>query len=338
MGGESSFWDISEEPAYANICGFTHDEFDRFIGGPLAAEFAEGRFRGTKFGSFADFKSALFEMYDGYSWNGLDRLLNPFSLLNALYHKNLRPYWFLSVSPRFLAPYVKADPVAALDLDNSTMTHDSLMNQSAGKKLDFVPLLYQTGCLTLKKPEEDSLFSLKIPNTEVREAWERIAAETLLDDTIEGGAERLGYSLKIALQYKNEQALEKGLSELARPLGGFPARLRERAFLLFVSACLESLGVVATKLEKASEGGAASGIFFVCAGKSENKREEFLLVVKQVECGPQQSAPTLEEAFAGGLEAAEAKRKKAFSRSFPNMRRMRRRGMPQPRVGTRASE
>jgi hypothetical protein len=316
FSGANSFKDISESPDYANICGITYDEFDRFIEGPLKTEFAEGRFKGTKFSTFAEFKSALVEMYDGYSWNGVDKLFNPFSLLNALSDKELNQYWFGSGTPTFLVRYVKNNPVRAVYLENATMSKRSLMAQSVAKKFAFAPLLYQTGYLTLKKPAEGSLYSLKIPNTEVRDAWEEFAVESLLDDTVEGGFENLGEEIKIALLTKDEKLLEKSVSKLMGSIDLFPSELRERTFQFMIAVTLTATGVRAVKMEKVLEKKVRCDIFFDVEGESESERKGVLLEIKQVEYGPQQSLPTLEEVFTKKLEEAGAQLKQYYEPLF----------------------
>jgi hypothetical protein len=63
--------------------------------------FDEGRFGNTEFNDAKVFIEALTNMYDGYSWNGVDRLFNPFSLLKAVKNKELQPYWYKSGTPTF---------------------------------------------------------------------------------------------------------------------------------------------------------------------------------------------------------------------------------------------
>ena len=45
--------------------------------------------------------------YDGYSWNGKDRVYNPFGVLKFLSHLEFNNYWFATGTPSFLLKQMK---------------------------------------------------------------------------------------------------------------------------------------------------------------------------------------------------------------------------------------
>jgi hypothetical protein len=67
--------------------------------------------RGTA-GDIADMpslKRAISGWYGGYSWDGVNRVLNPFSLLNFLKKSLFGKYWYATGSPRFLIELVRKE-------------------------------------------------------------------------------------------------------------------------------------------------------------------------------------------------------------------------------------
>jgi hypothetical protein len=180
FSGANVFYDISEDDDYANICGITLSEFETCIAGPLKDMFSRGLFKNGTYASYEDFRDALFEMYDGYTWNNVDKILNPFSLLNALKKLELKPYWFQSGTPTFLAKLIRLNPKKALNLENAMMREKDLATQTADH-LSLVPLLYLTGYLTRAFPPKNRIYTLKFPNEEVRVAYNELTMNTLLN-------------------------------------------------------------------------------------------------------------------------------------------------------------
>jgi hypothetical protein len=163
------FDDISEYEDFANICEITMAEFEAHLPTPLAEMFDEGLFKNSGYTDFAFFRAALILMRYGYSWNGFDRILNPFSPLKAIHNKRLDHYWRASGTPSFLVKFIKSKPAKALKFDNISMSKASLKAQIV-ENLSLTPLLCQTGYLTLASPPSGEIHDLKIPNLKVRQA------------------------------------------------------------------------------------------------------------------------------------------------------------------------
>ncbi|MDR1166777.1 MAG: AAA family ATPase, partial [Deltaproteobacteria bacterium] len=84
----------------ADICGFTYEEFDNCFADRFQITLDIFKKKGLlgKNCGVSDFREAIFKQYDGYSWDGNTRVLNPYSLLNAFENGNLDNYWF-SIEP-----------------------------------------------------------------------------------------------------------------------------------------------------------------------------------------------------------------------------------------------
>ncbi|MDR1603703.1 MAG: ATP-binding protein [Gracilibacteraceae bacterium] len=154
--------DISMNNEYANICGMTAEE--------LANNFEPELWALAKANDM-NREEVMAEMkarYDGYSFcRKVGGIYNPFSILNTLKTKEFRNYWFRTGTPTFL---VKSLAESNLNLvrfnDGITVNDDELTDYRAGSG-DIVPLLYQSGYLTIKS-YADGDYTLGFPNAEVR--------------------------------------------------------------------------------------------------------------------------------------------------------------------------
>ncbi len=154
--------DISLEDAFADICGWSEKELiDNFL--PGIETLAEKRKE-----SFDDTLGALRKYYDGYLFTEEgSRLYNPFSILKALKKKRIDPYWFDSGTPTFLAKRIKALGTYPPDLNGKMCTREELIAVGLND-IDPVPLMFQTGYLTIASFNEDlNIYELRFPNTEV---------------------------------------------------------------------------------------------------------------------------------------------------------------------------
>jgi hypothetical protein len=116
----------------------------------------------------------LRDAYDGYHFcEDTEGIYNPFSLLNALKSNRVGSYWFASGTPRFLIEmlkrYKQRGSFKLEDLDRTRPITERVLDSPIESQKDPLPLLYQSGYLTIKDYErESSLYVLSIPNTEVR--------------------------------------------------------------------------------------------------------------------------------------------------------------------------
>lgn len=111
----------------------------------------------------------LKKQHDGYSFSReSEKPYNPFSLLETLRAGRLENYWYETGIPAFLVNLIKRDDFdpKALEITEG-MTLDILRN-SEPKAQNPVPILCQTGYLTLKEyHREFDEFILGFPNDEV---------------------------------------------------------------------------------------------------------------------------------------------------------------------------
>jgi len=160
--------DISLSPRYADICGITHEEFDRYLSGAVS------RLSADLYLAEKTVRDAVFQKYDGYSWNGKTRLFNPWSLISFFNNEGIfNNYWYESGSPSFLFDLIKKDPHAFAAGKEYMITADS-WNTSDITSLNLIPVMFMTGYLTAADATRDlsgQKFRLDMPNDEVRHSF-----------------------------------------------------------------------------------------------------------------------------------------------------------------------
>ena len=157
---------ITMKNEYASVCGFTEEE--------LLANYQED------IQELADeneltYDEALAELryhYDGYHFSAKSPgIYNPFSIINALDDKEFNSYWFTSGTPTFLVELLQNKGYDMLQLDD-IWTSDKRFDAPTEKISDPVPVLYQSGYLTIKEYDKRSKqYRLGFPNEEVRQGF-----------------------------------------------------------------------------------------------------------------------------------------------------------------------
>ena len=160
--------DISMEFAYSSICGITEEELHTAMGESIAEL---GAANGM---TVEETKMKLKEMYDGYHFNhrSMD-IYNPFSILNTFAKKEFGDYWFETGTPTFLVELMMECGYNLNKLMKEYATADSLNGLETMSK-DPVPILYQSGYLTIKDYEKEfKTYILGFPNKEVENGFIR---------------------------------------------------------------------------------------------------------------------------------------------------------------------
>ena len=154
---------VSMLPEYSAICGITEEELYTVFKEDIAMLAEEYEC------SAEEMRQRLKEQYDGYHFSGKSAdIYNPFSLLKAFSQKELKDYWFESGTPTFLIQQMRRfnTDVTSLDgIEAAAPTFDRPTEAMNGA----LPLLYQSGYLTIKSYDRDfGTYLLGIPNMEVR--------------------------------------------------------------------------------------------------------------------------------------------------------------------------
>ena len=154
---------ISMDEPYAAICGISEDE--------IRSQMEEDVDRLAKNLEVTPEEALmkLKENYDGYhfTYPSPDRY-NPFSLLTAMEKGKIGSYWFGSGTPTYLIKMLDKFGVKPSEIGRKQLK-SSAFDAPTETMTDAVPLLYQSGYITIKDYNKMlDLYTLDIPNKEVR--------------------------------------------------------------------------------------------------------------------------------------------------------------------------
>ncbi|MCD8386171.1 MAG: ATP-binding protein [Bacteroidales bacterium] len=162
FSGPNNLTDISMNKKFATLCGITQEE--------MLANFESGieDIADDHDWSFDDTVEALRLKYDSYRFTrSKEKVYNPFSLLNAFTTTELDDFWVKSGTSKVFVKYLSNANFDLLELQDLWVNKKRM--EDIFKKNDSIPLLFQTGYLTIVDTRGD-LFRLAIPNGEVRSA------------------------------------------------------------------------------------------------------------------------------------------------------------------------
>lgn len=155
---------ISMDEAYAGICGITKEELLTQMSDDID-RLAE-KLSITRENAIQQLK----DNYDGYHFTyPSPDIFNPYSLLNCFSKEKIGAYWFGSGTPTFLIEMMRKFGTTPMDIGESEMADVSDFDAPTETMESIVPLLYQSGYVTIKGyDEETNLYELGIPNKEIR--------------------------------------------------------------------------------------------------------------------------------------------------------------------------
>jgi hypothetical protein len=173
--------DVTMNPSFATIAGFTPNDLDRLFADRLARVAGGRRDRGLPFADPDSLRAEVFRWYDGYSWDGANRVFNPYSLLRFFSDERFNAYWYATGTPKFLVDYLARRPGGFPELDRQTITEVEL-DSHAIEEAPLPSLLFQSGFLTVTavdRSQEMEVYHLGFPNREVTESLSRVLFRSL---------------------------------------------------------------------------------------------------------------------------------------------------------------
>jgi hypothetical protein len=212
--------DITLRNPYVGICGFTEAEFDGLFTGYIAAYREAMHTLGAPDGSkeLNQIRHDIFDWYDGFSWDGVTRVFNPFSLLCFFKDFEYNPYWFSTGTPTFLVEHFRNRPGDYAAIQEAEVT-ERILDSHDIENAPLVSLLFQTGFLTVHKKDRFArppVFSLGFPNVEVGQSISELFLSSLESADIAADPYSLDYiqAMTTALDSGNPEALAEPLSGL----------------------------------------------------------------------------------------------------------------------------
>jgi Predicted AAA-ATPase/PD-(D/E)XK nuclease superfamily len=160
--------ELSMDDHFCGICGITPTELETYFSEEL-----------NVFDS-----SKIKKWYNGYHWGLGESVYNPFSLLNFFISGGqFKNYWFETGTPTFLVNLAKK--YQKYDYENTKIRAIQLSAYDV-ERLQIIPLMFQTGYLTIKNYiEEDDIYELGYPNEEVRQSYLEMLADSYTNSQYE---------------------------------------------------------------------------------------------------------------------------------------------------------
>jgi hypothetical protein len=157
FSGLNNITDITLNPKYGNICGYSQNDID------------------TTFKEYLKDVDLikLKEWYNGYSFLK-DKMYNPFDILQFISNNRVfKNYWFETGTPSFLVELIKKENYFLPQLANLKVGEE-LLNSFDIENIKLEVVLFQAGYLTINKVTEKRRggleYHLKLPNKEVKQS------------------------------------------------------------------------------------------------------------------------------------------------------------------------
>jgi hypothetical protein len=221
--------DITFHKDFHNMLGYTQSEIHHYFM-PHLQFIAQENDK-----SIDDLWKEIKFWYNGYSWNGKDKLYNPFSVLCYLDAREVRNFWFESGTPKMLINLLRKEWLYDLRNLKASM---SLISNFDIDNLNPETLLFQTGYLTISEVDKYDRFVLNYPNKEVEQSM----LQYLLADYAHN-------QRNVALSYEIITAIENNdMDYLCQTLNQLFAAIPYQIFQNHSEAYFHSIIFIALKL------------------------------------------------------------------------------------------
>lgn len=167
FSGLNNLANLTLDPRYATICGYTEAELDHYFTAYLAAWAPAANT------DVATLRVKLKDWYNGYYFDpAAPAVYNPFSITNAVHKRSFQNFWVQSGTPTFLINELKkiyrSTEYQLLNPERFTMTTHALGAFDVGL-VSLPALMFQSGYLTITNYDEQrDIYNLGYPNREVR--------------------------------------------------------------------------------------------------------------------------------------------------------------------------
>jgi hypothetical protein len=164
--------DLTLDDKFSGICGFTADELDGCFGEHMEAALPtlKGAGEMPPGSTVDDLRNRILDWYDGYSWDGRTRLLNPWSIVQFFNKAVFSDYWNAGESSGSFLAGVADDDVFSLVNGAFRNMPARMFGPADLRRAEPAPALFQAGYLTvgeISPGPEGRRYTLRIPNREI---------------------------------------------------------------------------------------------------------------------------------------------------------------------------
>ena len=159
----NNLMNVTMIPQFSAICGITEHELVTTLHEDIELLAQKNDI------SYEEMHAKLKNRYGGYHFSKQsEEVYNPFSLVKAFMSGEVDNYWFDSGTPTFLIRQMQHFHTDITSLDNLEVP-SSAFDKPTETMDDALPLLYQSGYLTIRTYDQESqMYLLALPNQEVR--------------------------------------------------------------------------------------------------------------------------------------------------------------------------
>jgi hypothetical protein len=157
--------DITLNKKYSKLLGFTREE--------LINNFSEYITELTKDyqNIYPEILQEIKNWYDGYSWDGVNFVYNPFSVLKLFDAQVIDNYWFKNGTPNYLLKIIRKKYLTVYDFERKTVP-TAIIDKYDIHDINIYSLLFQNGYLTIKNYNlAAKTVYLDYPNKEVESSF-----------------------------------------------------------------------------------------------------------------------------------------------------------------------
>ncbi|WP_425422401.1 AAA family ATPase [Phaeodactylibacter xiamenensis] len=187
--------DLTLHRTYATLTGYTQSELEYYFEPHL---YAAGQALEL---STAVLLDKIREWYNGYSWDGRNKVYNPFGIISFLDQQAFMNFWSASGTPRLIVEQMRQQQLYAMEevpIKSFIFEHFDLDH------IALVPLLFQSGYLTVKSANLlTGEYVLHYPNKEVRESMYAFLLQELSPEPTRHNTGRTVHDLQQAFAQDN---------------------------------------------------------------------------------------------------------------------------------------
>ena len=179
FSGLNNLTDITLDPYYSAICGYTEADLDTVFAPELPG---------------LD-RDEVRDWYNGYNWRGTEKVYNPFDILLLFRNRRFDAWWFETGTPNFLVETLFRRRVSSVALGDMAGSH-ALLSTFDVDDIATEALLFQTGYLTIVEEVNRGgriRYHLGYPNREVRQSLN----ESLLGYLVRDPSRREANSIRL---------------------------------------------------------------------------------------------------------------------------------------------
>ncbi len=168
--------DLTLTDQYSHLLGYTQTELETVFADRIA-QLAE-KYKHTITEELDNIK----QWYNGYHFSAEGvSVYNPFSTLLLLEQKTYANHWFATATPKFLIDLLETRRYAPEKIEGAEIDFDGFGSYDI-ERLELLPLLYQTGYLTIKSYDPRfRTYLLGYPNLEVEQSFKEAVLNRLAE-------------------------------------------------------------------------------------------------------------------------------------------------------------